>query len=241
MSRFSLFAGSNAPAGWQAGSGDVFALKPRPQAAVVHVALEEDGRSPSDMAVLIQAAEGTLFPLIDVTNPASSKLGMQQRYRPQMKHGEKWEDVIGNDFPNSVDLTRIGRLEWTISRWFGDLGDVSLKKAIEGDPDYQDPRLTIVSEERMTDQDQEFIRPVSHVVANDAVEVHRTHLRYGLIDMAKPAADTPFGVTLSKVLGVLTWKTRYEVAFMRLHDDLHCGFTLGFLGHLSLLNPNAFQ
>lgn len=240
MSRFWFFAGSNAPAGWLAGMADCFASKAKPQAAILHIALEEDGRAPADMAVLIQAAEGTLFPLIDVTNPASPTLGMQQRYRPQMKPGEKWEDVIGNNFPNSVDLTRIGRLEWTISRWFGDLGDVSLKKSIEGDPDYQDPRLTIVSEERMTDQDQEFIRPVSHVVANDAVEVHRTHLRYGLIDTTKPAADTPFGVTLSKVIGGLTWKTRHEVAFQRLHDDLHCGFTLGFIGHLSLLNPDVF-
>ena len=236
MSHFSLFTGSKASRGWTPGTGDVLAAKAKPQAALLHVALEEDGRAPADMALLIQAAEGTLFPLID----EQKRIGLQQRYRPQMKPGEKWEDVIGSNFPESVDLTRIGRLEWTISRWFGDLGDISLKKAIEGDPAYQDPRLTIVSEERMYDGDHEFIQPVSHVVANDAVEVHRTHLRYGLIDTTKPAAETPFGATLSKIIAGLTWKTRHEVAFQRLHDDLHCGFTLAFLGHLSLLNPGAF-
>jgi hypothetical protein len=222
MSKFEWMMGSGAPSGWDV-DRNVVAQKHRPETALLRLGADEDGRNPTDVVVLVQAAEGILFPIIDVKN---CMLGLQKRWRPQPKDGVKWGDVIGDKFPQSFDPTKIGRNAWTITRWFGDLGDDALQKAIAGEPDHQDPRLEIIQ--------------VPHIIPNDGFEVHRTHISIGLFDRCKQAADNALGKALSKITNSLTWVNFCEMAKMRARGEINCGFTMAVLGDILLCRPNLF-
>lgn len=93
MSQFRPFSAGGVAAGWTARQGDVLVAKDAVSTIVTHVVIEEDGRQPFDMALWVQKSEGTLFPLIDIQ---AQKLALQVRYRPQLKEGAKWEDVVLN-------------------------------------------------------------------------------------------------------------------------------------------------
>jgi hypothetical protein len=222
MSHFHEFSWGGVSAGWMPGSGDVLLEKKGVSTTLQHIIIEEDGRRPTDMALWVQQTEGTLFPLIDVQ---AQKLALQVRFRPQLKEGAKWEDVVRN-WPQ-IDCRKLGRNAFTIHRWFGGKGEV-LEDAINGVDGCTDPRLTIVR------------RP--HMVANDALEGHRTHVCLGLVDTTRAGADNVLGKALTDNLASpnIHWRSLQELRELRESGQLACGFTNSVIADILMCRPELF-
>lgn len=208
-------------AGWVPGQEPVIVQKVAIRTQMRHAVIYEDGRNPFDVALWIQADEGTLFPLIDVQG---KKLALQVRFRPQLKDGVDWKSFVAN-WPD-LDLSLLGKDSLTVHRWFGGKG-AALEEAVNGT--ISDPRLTIVR------------RP--HVVANDALEVHSTHMCYGLVERGKASASNALGQALDANLHTanIHWKSLDELRRLREAGQLACGFTNSIIGDILMCRPDLLS
>lgn len=229
--QFRRFSTGGVTAGWTRREGDTLIGKDAVTTQVEHIIIDEDGRGSFDMALWVQKTEGTLFPLIDVQQ---QKLALQVRFRPQLKEGANWEDVI-RDWP-TIDLSLLGRDSFTIHRFFGGSGEV-LEKAIQA----SDPAFTGTKDLQCVDPRLKIIRR-PHVVANDALEGHRTHLCLGLVDTSRSGWDNDLGKALTANLASpnIHWKSLQELRELRETGQLACGFTNSVIADILLCRPELF-
>jgi|GEM_PF-4591249 len=160
-----------------------------------------------DKYLRLESNPGSIFLPVHVDTGA---VGLVRRFRPQVKDGVTWEQFIAG-YPESIDMSLLGRDALTAPRWFGGQGS-TIEKVMLGQAEGKDPRML-------------KLHSLSDAVVNDASDINPTHYGVAVIDPEKPAGHTEFSNKLTKLLQEIQWYSREDIKELLAKNDLQCQFT----------------